>query len=151
MSQPVPGAATAGSRVGDRVAGALALTRPLGPGRSDRLTAVCARTTAVALLAVVAAAVHAHHDPGVLCPLRRVTGWPCPFCGSTSVFIDAGSGRLGAALAANPMTALAVVALLVQPLWASPWRRLTRAGPTAVAVVLLLSWCWQMVRIGPWG
>ena len=150
MSQPAPGTTT-GRRIGDRVADALALTQPVGPDRTARMTAVAARTTAAALLAVVAAVVHAHHDPGVLCPLRRATGWPCPFCGSTSVFIDAGAGRFGAALAANPVTAVAVVALLVQPLWAGPWRRLTRAGPAAIALVLLGSWCWQMVRIGPWG
>jgi hypothetical protein len=80
-----------------------------GPAR------VLLRGTGAGLLALVAAAVQAHDNPGVLCPLRRFTGVPCPGCGSTSVFMDLGAGHVGAAIAANPVTVLVGLGLLFAP------------------------------------
>jgi Protein of unknown function (DUF2752) len=64
----------------------------------------------------------------VLCPLRRVTGVPCPFCGATRSVGAAVQGDLGASLALNPVGFLIIVA----------------------AVVLLVAWRWRRVAIPVW-
>jgi hypothetical protein len=46
--------------------------------------------------------------PGLPCPLRTLTGVPCPLCGMTTSVEDTMHGHLGAALAANPMGIVAV-------------------------------------------
>ena len=57
------------------------------------------------------------------CPFRAITGIPCPTCGTTHVAVALMHGHLGAALAANPLVALAglffVAGGLLAPLWAA--------------------------------
>ncbi|MFF4649490.1 DUF2752 domain-containing protein [Streptomyces sp. NPDC001380] len=108
------------------------------------------RVAAGAAAALAVARLHQVHDPGVLCPLRRLTGVPCPVCGSTTVFIEAGQGHWAAAAAANPFTAAAAAALALEPLGT---RRLWRTAPAPLRTALLvaaaaLSWCWQLHRLG---
>lgn len=55
--------------------------------------------------------------PGVLCPLRRATGVPCPACGGTRAFVHATHGRFLEALQMNPLAALLVVIAVLLPLW----------------------------------
>jgi hypothetical protein len=80
---------------------------------------------------------------GVACPLRTLTGVPCPLCGMTTS-VEA-TVRLDphAAVAANPggvAAVLAAIALVVlRP------RRL-RIPPAAPVVVLTLLWVWELVR-----
>jgi hypothetical protein len=91
------------------------------------------------------------------CPFRAITGIPCPTCGTTHAAVALLNGRLGAALAANPLsTAAAVVFLLggvLAPVWATlklpvpevpaplpMWMRL------AIAAVVLVSWGWVAAR-----
>jgi hypothetical protein len=50
--------------------------------------------------------------PGLPCPLRTLTGVPCPFCGMTTSVEATVHGHLGHAFAANP-AGIAVVALSV--------------------------------------
>ncbi|MER5637079.1 DUF2752 domain-containing protein [Kitasatospora sp. NPDC002227] len=109
------------------------------------LLRVLARVGAGAAAALTAAVVHDAHDPGVLCPLRLLTGVPCPFCGSTTVFIEAGHGRFGAALAANPVTLAALLALMFAPVLPA---RLRKVPLPLVGVGLALSWVWQLHRLG---
>jgi hypothetical protein len=40
------------------------------------------------------------------CPLRTLTGIPCPLCGMTTAATGLASGDLGAAMAANPFVLL---------------------------------------------
>lgn len=111
------------------------------------------RLGATAAASVAAAWVHQNHDPGALCPLRRVTGVPCPFCGSTTVFMEAGAGHWAAALAANPVTVVAAVLFLTAPLLAlDPFAVLRRLPAPLLwaggAMLLAGSWLWQLHRFG---
>ncbi|MBR7834329.1 DUF2752 domain-containing protein [Actinospica durhamensis] len=118
-----------------------------------RVRASAERLAAAALCSLGAAWVHENHDPGALCPLRRLTGIPCPLCGSTTVFMEAGAGHWSAALTANPLTVLATLLFFAVPLLQldpiQSWAGLPRAwrlGP--LALVLALSWVWQLHRFG---
>jgi hypothetical protein len=80
----------------------------------------------------------------VLCPLRRVTGVPCPFCGATRSVGAAIQGDLGASLALNPVGILLVVAAVVLVV-AWRWRRVAIPAWTVVAFFALL-WVYQLFK-----
>lgn len=113
-------------------------------------TRVLLRGGGAGTLALVAAAIQAHDNPGVLCPLRRFTGIPCPGCGSTSVFMDLGAGHVGAAIAANPVAVLVGLGLLFAPLGGGAWwwRQPARRQNTIIAIAAGISWVWQLHRFG---
>lgn len=113
-------------------------------------SAAIGRVALLAIVAVPAAWIHQHHDPGPLCPLRRLTGVPCPLCGSTTLVMELGAGRPLAAIAANPVTMVALCALVLAPLGAGRWWwRLTgRHQITLLGVALAVSWLWQLHRFG---
>lgn len=91
-----------------------------------------------------------------LCPLRAVTGVPCPFCGMTTAGIAAAHGDLVGAVMANPAALVLIAAIVVSfvpviyrdsrvraavarhKLWITrlPW------------LVLPLVWLWQLDRFG---
>jgi Protein of unknown function (DUF2752) len=94
------------------------------------------------------------------CPLRTLTGVPCPLCGMTTAATGLASGDLGAALAANPfvlvlagftlvmvvlMAARAIGRLEGPAQWPESRRRQTYwlAGALAAA-----SWAFQLHRFG---
>lgn len=108
------------------------------------------RASGAAAAAVAVAGLHDAHDPGSLCMLRRFTGIPCPGCGSTTVFIEAGHGNWGAALAANPVTTVAAIGLLVAPFGPGRWWwKLPNSRRNALMVTALaVSWAWQLHRYG---
>ena len=57
-------------------------------------------------------------DPVPPCPLRTLTGIPCPLCGSTRGVIAAVHGHIGDALALNPASiGVLVLALLLVAGW----------------------------------
>jgi small neutral amino acid transporter SnatA (MarC family) len=99
-------------------------------------------------LTLAAAAVRpALGNLGLPCPLRTLTGVPCPLCGMTTSVTDAVHLHLGHAVAANPMGVLAVVvavALLA-------FRRAERVVvPRALAVVapvaVVAMWAFELHR-----
>jgi Protein of unknown function (DUF2752) len=49
--------------------------------------------------------------PGVTCPLRALTGVPCPFCGTTTSFKELLQLDIAGSLAANPIGLLSVIAI----------------------------------------
>jgi hypothetical protein len=58
--------------------------------------------------------------PPLACPMRAITGIPCPVCGMTRACVAAVHGHLGASLAFNP-AGLAVMLVacvaLIRPQW----------------------------------
>jgi len=141
-----PGAAAAGAprgALGGSVGRTLTAARhgPVG---------VVLRVAAMAVAAVGASWIHRVNDPGVLCPLRALTGIPCPLCGGTTVFIELGSGRPVRAVLANPVVLIGAIALAVAPL--GPGRRWWALQPKTRAwmlgTALVGSELWQLVRLG---
>ena len=95
---------------------------------------------------------------GPLCPLRRITGVPCPLCGGTTAGLALLRGDLGAAVAASPL-ALALGALIVAAwmVWALARIGLIsgetlqraerlRPPPKPMLAVLGASWLFQLHR-----
>jgi hypothetical protein len=78
------------------------------------------------------------------CPLRTVTGIPCPLCGMTRGVTALVHGDVTEALLLNPASYVAValaVVFLVQ------WRFKRVVVPTWVMVIVLaLMWSWQLFK-----
>lgn len=94
------------------------------------------------------------------CPLRTLTGIPCPLCGMTTAATGLASGDLGAALAANPFVLLLAGFTLVMAVLMAA-RALGRLGPPAqwpasrrrqgywvAGVLAAASWAFQLHRFG---
>jgi hypothetical protein len=102
-----------------------------------------ARQAGSAMLVAAALLPHLPGDPGAPCPMRALTGIPCPLCGMTTSVEDTVGGHLGSALAANPAGVLAVAAALVLLILRPA--RLT--VPAAVPIVLVLAmWVFELHR-----
>jgi len=87
---------------------------------------------------------HVPGHPGIACPLRTLTGVPCPFCGLTTSVEATMGGHLGRAFAANPFGIVAVAfaaALLARP----KWDRLN-LPLLVVAIGVLCSWLFELHR-----
>jgi hypothetical protein len=79
----------------------------------------------------------------VACPLRAITGIPCPLCGMTRACVAAAHGHLGSSLAFNPgglFVMLFALTALVRPQW------LVRARLPVWAISLALGalWVWNI-------
>ena len=78
------------------------------------------------------------------CPLRTITGIPCPMCGMTRGVTAVVHGDFGHALFLNPASFLAIglaVLLLFQ------WRTKRVVIPVWVIVtVMALMWAWQLFK-----
>lgn len=130
-----------------------------GPGRRallalrDDVRALPLRAALVAVVAVAVARLHAAYDPGVLCPLRRVTGVPCPLCGSTTAVVELGWGHVRDAVAAQPLTMALAGVMVAAPGWLRRGYRQLAVRPRlvlgCVAVLALGSWLYQWFRLHP--
>jgi hypothetical protein len=116
------------------------------------------------LLAGAAAAVWPaftdHTGAALPCPLRTLTGVPCPACGLTTAAVALVRGELGTAFGANPLIfGLAALAVAVGPLVAlravgvlkppRPWSpvRRRRVG-WLFGLLAIASWLFQLHRLG---
>lgn len=101
------------------------------------------RVPAAAMLVAAAARPMLHGSPGVSCPLRALTGIPCPLCGMTTSVTAAVHADLGAAIAANPA---GIVAVVIAVLAVIGVRRSITAPPGVVGATLAAMWLWQLAR-----
>jgi len=83
---------------------------------------------------------------GLPCPLRTLTGVPCPLCGMQTSVKATLAGHLGRALAANPAGVVAVLLALVLVV-ARP--AAVRVPPLPVVLTGLASmWVFELARFG---
>lgn len=88
---------------------------------------------------------------GPLCPLRRLTGVPCPLCGTTTGVLALVRGDVAGSLAANPVALVVVAAVALAwarwlaaawagraptPLLRDRWRGLATRAPVPVLALL---------------
>jgi hypothetical protein len=101
------------------------------------------RGAGAAMLAAAAVLPHLPGHPGLVCPLRTLTGVPCPLCGLTTSVEDTVSGHVGAAVSANPggvlLVLVAVVLLAVRP-------RQIRLPSAAFVLLALAMWLFELHR-----
>ena len=84
--------------------------------------------------------------PGPGCPLRTLTGIPCPLCGMSTSVEDSVRLQLVDALKANPVGLLAVATAVVLLFVRRDLR--VRIPAPAIYAGLLSMWLFQLVRFG---
>jgi len=87
---------------------------------------------------------HLPHNPGLACPLRTLTGVPCPLCGMTTSVKGVCTGHLRDAVAANPFGVVAVAAALL--LIVRPRLRLVSLPVPPLLALAAVSWLWELHR-----
>ncbi len=94
-----------------------------------------------------------------LCPVKAITGLPCPGCGGMRAFRLLRGGRVDEALSLNPLSVVVIAFLCVSGVWLaadivrdrdSYLRFITRRWPRGVVVavlaVIVLNWAWNIYK-----
>lgn len=102
------------------------------------------RIPSCALLVGGLALAHLPNGLGPPCPLRALTGVPCPFCGTTTAIGDAGSGHLRSAVSVAPIGIVVVVIAILAVLGALP-KKLT-LNPLVILSILSVEWIFELYR-----
>lgn len=120
------------------------------PERPGAVRDVAARLAVAAGGTLLLGALRIHRPSGyaTLCPLRALTGIPCPVCGTTTALVRLGRGRVAGALAASPLAVVALVALVLFPAYAGRVRVPHRALPWLLTCAIAFAWTWQLARFG---
>jgi hypothetical protein len=87
---------------------------------------------------------HLPHNPGLPCPLRTVTGVPCPLCGMSTAVKAGLAGHLRTSIAANPFGVVALVVAVA--LLAVPRVRTVRVPVALLVACAATSWVWELRR-----
>lgn len=108
------------------------------------------RVALMGLGAFALAQVHLRGRPATLCPLRALTGIPCPLCGGTTAAVRLGRADLLGALRTAPVPLIAAATLATAPLGtaAAWWRVSPRARAVTIAAALVVAEVWQLFRFG---
>lgn len=122
----------------------------LSRGPRPRWAATALRAAGVASVCAVAGWIHLAHRPATLCPLRALTGLPCPFCGATTAAAAAGRLDLTGALRASPLAAVLAGAVVLRPSALAAWwySQPARRRRLALGATLLVAELWQLARFG---
>ena len=84
-------------------------------------------------------------DPGIACPLRTLTGVPCPFCGMTRGITDLAHGDVAGALLLNPGSILLVAAAIALVFARRP--RQVRLPAWSVVATIAALWVFQLSKL----
>jgi Protein of unknown function (DUF2752) len=106
------------------------------------------RLAAGGMIAIAAAWPLLPHPPS-LCPLRSVTGIPCPLCGMTRAVVAAVQGDIVASVRYHPagllVLALALVLVIRPSLVTAVWRAVPRRIPAWLLVVPVVAlWAYNI-------
>jgi len=102
------------------------------------------RTPAAVFLAGGLVLAHLPEGWGLPCPLRTLTGVPCPFCGVTTSVRDALGGRVRAALNAAPLGVVLIGAAIAIALRLIPAN--VRILRIVLAAAVMAEWCFELHR-----
>src|SRR5436190_800458 len=103
-----------------------------------------ARGAAIALLGAAPVLALLPGHAGLPCPLRTLTGVPCPLCGGTTSVEDVFHGHVVAALQANPLGPAVIVAAVL--LLVRRPRHALRVPGVVVALTVLGLWLFELHR-----
>ncbi|MEQ1744954.1 MAG: DUF2752 domain-containing protein [Saprospiraceae bacterium] len=98
-----------------------------------------------------------------MCPIKRLTGVPCPSCGSTRSVVSLLRGNVAEAVYWNPLGFVMVLGLFVSPIWMAydyfkkeqtllVFYEKTEAflkkknAAWAFALLILLNWIWNIIK-----
>ena len=101
------------------------------------------RIAAGGMVAIAAAWPVLPVHPPLACPLRSLTGVPCPFCGMTRAVVAAAHGHLGASLAFNP-AGMFVLALAVVAIFRPAWLARLQVPMWSLFSILGVLWVWNI-------
>ena len=131
----------------------------------NRLYVLLGTLSAAGIVFIASLAIFAFEDRSlVLCPLNRLTGIPCPSCGTTRALLLLFQGHATEALLMNPLVVPATILAIVVPgwivadllrgsdslhqAWISVESVLKKGHPVAwlLVVLIIANWIWNMFK-----